>query len=324
MRGPLDVARSAARTLGRHLPHAEPPPVLPPDWATTVLAGPLAVDIERWRRFQGEITRTDEVSGAEWTLTLRRGLAHDAASPGAWWRGEADDIVVELAGYLQIAEPGRDPVAFPASLELVRWRGGKHAAELELASGNWRVQRSMVQLERRWPVREGVPASAGPPTNGIPDTDAHGWTGFPTEPVTLRVARPIEALVGMRANFSSLVDAVRLPDDAAHTGYVGVEEARFEHDLPDELLFTAWQPDDQTVGVAGERFVVRVSSEQPFGYATPEYVGRGARWNPASSLDLDCDIERVERGDGVVTLAGTGWRLHLVGQALEVRVEPLA
>lgn len=323
MRGPIAAVRSAAGAVVKHLPHSEPLPDPPRAWGDAVLKGPLSVDVERWRRFEGEMSRSDVVDGTRYTLTLRRGRSCERGSDGVWWRGDPADIVPELTGWLRVGPEagGGEEFVYEARLDLARWRGGKNAADLVITAGNWRTHTETVHREAPWPVREGVPSAAT--TSRTPSTDTFGWTGFPTEPARLREDVGLPTIERGEAGLRALADAIALPPDTAKTGFRALDQVRFEHDLPEELLFLAWKPAGSHLSDADERYVVRVAAEGPFGYATPKYLDDERHFNAASTLDLGYVVKRVDVHDDRVTLSGTGWLLHLVGRELDVRVEPL-
>lgn len=280
----------AAIRRQRRAARAHPAPVLPRAWVETVLADLVAVDVERWRRFDGALVRTDRNGDAHWRLELSR-------DPGP-------QTVAQLSGTLVLTHDGTsgvDPWRFPATVRLLRTRAGWIEATIEVDDdGGARVdRRQRGALRVPAPPREGV---SPPPHEEAPgmagDTPAkvpRRWDGFPGPLTDVRPAAELEAVIG---------------------GTVRLEELAAVSRGPDELLLPV-----SPLGGDAPRFVLRVRADGPLEDHAPDYVS--GEWNRAEDLGGDFVIERCTAGGGGLLIGGAGWQVDLRAPGLRASVERL-
>lgn len=276
----------AAIIRSRRAPKPEPAPVLPRAWVEAVLADLVAVDVERWRRFGGAISRTDRDGDAHWRLELSKDAAEQHTLP-------------VLTGELILTHDGTSdvvPQAYAARVTLLRTRAGVIDASIQVDGIGRGSAGQRGTLRRAAPPREGV-AGSGPPAD---ETQPRRWKGFPGPVTEIRPQLPLEAAVGAEIDLAGL----------------GAVSAN-----PDELLLAVRRP-----GAAGPDLLLRVEAQEPFEDDAPDYLeGAGQRvWNESAELDREHRIDHGQVTDDRLTVGGERWLVVLRARGLSARVERLA
>lgn len=273
-----------------------PPPEPPTGWVQQVLADLVAVDVERWRRFDGILVRTDECAGERWTLELRHGRSVDRQPGGmaTWWRGGANGTVPELLGTLSIERAAQGhPVSertVPVRVDLIRTHG-EIVATLTLRGTGLTLPDESYAVSAPAPAPEGVTGVAA----DYEVASQTAWEGFPGPVTTVRPQVPITRVVGA-------------------TVYL--------HDLADLAL----EPDELLLTIAGDGaepiLLMRLTADGPLEDRTPEHFADGS-WNSANAIDMDYPVEQVVVEADVLTLSGKDWLAQVAGANLQVVVEQL-
>lgn len=184
-----------------------PPPTPPVGWVQRVLADLVAVDVERWRRFDGVLRRSDEMDGETWSLKLAHGdaLVWEPGSSAAWWR-HGLSTVPELVGTLTAGER-----SVPATVELVRTRRWV-TAQLTLRGDGPRHPEELHTVIAPLPPPEGVAgAAAVDAATDVSTTTA--WSGFPGPLTDVWPQVPLDTVVGASVWLGDLIELADEPHE---------------------------------------------------------------------------------------------------------------
>ncbi len=289
------VGRGVVAPVRRALT-STPPPEPPVGWAQRVLADLVAVDVERWRRFNGVIARTDEYAGNRWTLELRHGrsVEWEPGSMATWWRGGLDGTIPELLGTLSIKPTApsddRAPQTVAVSVDLVRTHG-EIVATLTMRGTGLTLPNESYAVAAPAPAPEGVSGVA----ESCEVASRTAWTGFPGPVTRVRPQVPLARVVGATVYLHDLADLASEPD---------------------ELLLTV-------AGDGAPILLLRLTADGSLQDRTPEHFPDGS-WNSADAIDMDYPVEHVALEADVLTLSGRDWLAQVAGPNLQVVVEQLA